>query len=221
MRKQLFTYLSGVLTALLMVGLIGTAAATVGSKTATLDYNNISVTLDGQPVALVDANGNAVEPFAIAGTTYLPVRAVASALGLNVNWNSATSTVELATKDAAQGQNPVNAPTPPTTPAPTPAAPSGMTTGQSNALKRAKSYLNYSAFSRSGLIEQLEYEEYSNADATFAVDNCGADWNEQAVKKAKQYLEYSAFSKDSLIAQLEYEGFTHEQAVYGAEQNGY
>ncbi|MFR8171202.1 MAG: Ltp family lipoprotein [Marvinbryantia sp.] len=98
---------------------------------------------------------------------------------------------------------------------------SDMTMGQKNALTSALSYLDYSAFSYTGLIEQLEYEGYSNEDAVFAVDNCGADWNEQAAKSAKSYLEYSAFSRDGLIEQLEYEGFTHEQAVYGVESNGY
>lgn len=96
-----------------------------------------------------------------------------------------------------------------------------ITTGQSNALKSAKSYLDFSAFSYAGLIEQLEYEQYTHEEAIFAADNCGADWNEQAVKKAKSYLEFSSFSKEGLIEQLEYEGFTHEQAVYGAESNGY
>jgi hypothetical protein len=96
-----------------------------------------------------------------------------------------------------------------------------ITTGQKNALSSARSYLEFSAFSYDGLIKQLEFESYSHEDAVFAVDNCGADWNEQAVKSAKSYLEMSSFSKDSLIEQLEYEGFTHEQAVYGAEQNGY
>lgn len=96
-----------------------------------------------------------------------------------------------------------------------------ITTGQKNALNSARSYLEFSAFSYEGLIKQLEFENYSHEDAVFAVDNCGADWNEQAVKSAKSYLDTSSFSKDSLIEQLEYEGFTHEQAVYGAEQNGY
>lgn len=91
---------------------------------------------------------------------------------------------------------------------------------QSNALKSAKSYLEYSSFSYNGLIEQLEYEKYSHEDAVYAADNCGADWNEQAAKSAESYLAYSSFSRDSLIEQLEYEGFTHEQAVYGVEQNG-
>jgi len=77
------------------------------------------------------------------------------------------------------------------------------------------------AFSYKGLIEQLEFEQYSHEDAVYAANNCGADWNEQAAKKAKDYLSIMAFSKASLIEQLEFEGFTHEQAVYGAEANGY
>lgn len=98
---------------------------------------------------------------------------------------------------------------------------SNLTTGQKNALKKALSYLNLSAFSRSGLIKQLEFEGFTTEEATYAVDNSGADWNEQAVKKAASYLRLTAFSKEGLIHQLEFEGFTHEQAVYGAEQNGY
>ena len=78
--------------------------------------------------------------------------------------------------------------------------------------------MEYSAFSYTGLIEQLEYEGYSHSEAVYAVDNCGADWNEQAVKKAKQYLEYSSFSKSGLIDQLEFEGFTHAQAEYAVNQ---
>ena len=89
------------------------------------------------------------------------------------------------------------------------------TKGEENALKKAKEYLNYSSFSRSGLISQLEYEKFSTSEATYAVDNCGADWNEQAALKAAEYLEFMAFSEDGLIDQLEYEGFSHSQAVYG------
>lgn len=100
-----------------------------------------------------------------------------------------------------------------------PAEPS-ETISQKNALKKAKDYLNYSAFSYTGLIEQLEYEKFSTEDATYAVDNCGADWNKQAEKKAADYLEYSSFSRDGLIEQLEYEGFTFEQATHGVDSTG-
>lgn len=96
-----------------------------------------------------------------------------------------------------------------------------MTLGQKNALDKAESYLNYSSFSHSGLITQLEFEGFSNEDATYATDNCGADWNEQAAAKAKSYLDYSSFSKSGLIEQLEFEGFTTEQAEHGATEVGY
>ncbi|WP_309230758.1 Ltp family lipoprotein [Nocardia sp. SYP-A9097] len=91
-----------------------------------------------------------------------------------------------------------------------------ITSSQRNAIRSAQQYLDYSAFSRSGLIHQLEYEDFSTADATFAVDSLNVDWNEQAAKSAKQYLEYTSFSRSGLIDQLVYDGFTRAQAEYGA-----
>lgn len=93
-----------------------------------------------------------------------------------------------------------------------------VSSGKRNALRSAKDYLSVMPFSYSGLVEQLEYEGYSNSEATYAADNCGADWYAQAVKSAKQYLELMAFSRSGLIDQLEYEGYTHDQAVYGVEK---
>lgn len=94
------------------------------------------------------------------------------------------------------------------------------TTGELNALQSALSYLDFSSFSYGGLIDQLEYEGFTNAEATYAADHCGADWNEQALNSAKNYLDFSAFSHDGLIDQLEYEEFTTEQATYGADNCG-
>ena len=56
--------------------------------------------------------------------------------------------------------------------------------GEKTALRKAHDYLNYTAFSYTGLIGQLEYEGFTTEEATRAADNCGADWNELAVKKA-------------------------------------
>ena len=95
MKNQLKGFITGVLVTLLLVGSVGTAMATVGTKAANLEYSNIKVTLDGMPVNLVDVNGNPVEPFIISGTTYLPVRAIAGAFGLEVDWDGATQTVLL------------------------------------------------------------------------------------------------------------------------------
>lgn len=95
---------------------------------------------------------------------------------------------------------------------------SKITAAMGNAIGAAESYLDYTAFSRSGLIEQLEYEGYKTEDASFAVDYSKVDWNDQAVKSAKAYLEYTSFSLAGLIEQLQYEGFTYEQAAYGANK---
>lgn len=76
------------------------------------------------------------------------------------------------------------------------------------------------AVSRSGLIQQLEFEGYSTEDANFAADHVNADWNEQAVKEAKNYLDTMPFSKSGLIEQLEFEGYTREQAEHGVSQAG-
>ena len=100
-----------------------------------------------------------------------------------------------------------------------PVTPSG-TISQNNALKEAQSYLRVSAFSREGLIDQLEYEGFSTADATYGVDNSGANWFEQAEKSAKSYLKSSSFSYTGLIKQLEFEKFTSEQARYGVDNCG-
>ena len=81
----------------------------------------------------------------------------------------------------------------------------------------AQDYLQYSAFSRAGLIDQLEFEGFSTQDATAAVDDLDVDWREQAVQQAYDYLDYSSFSLSGLIDQLEFEGFTAQQAAYGAQ----
>ena len=44
------------------------------------------------------------------------------------------------------------------------------TAGQENAIESAESYLEYSSFSKSGLIEQLEYEGFTSAQAQYGAD---------------------------------------------------
>ena len=95
------------------------------------------------------------------------------------------------------------------------------TIGQINAIASAESYLQFAAFSREGLIEQLEFEDYSKEDAEYAVDSLKVDWNEQAAKSAEAYLDTAAFSKQGLIDQLVFEGFTKEQAAFGVKAVGY
>ena len=99
------------------------------------------------------------------------------------------------------------------------AATSG-TVSQQNAVKKAKQYLKYMAFSKEGLVEQLVYEGFSEDDARYAVEHISVDWYEQARIKGASYLKYSAFSHIELVRQLIYEGFTDEEAEYGVRANG-
>lgn len=91
-----------------------------------------------------------------------------------------------------------------------------FTAGQRNAISKAQNYLEFSAFSKSGLISQLAFEGFAAKDAAFAVENIEVDWMEQAAKKAASYLESSSFSQSALVEQLEFEGFTSAQARHGA-----
>jgi SOS response regulatory protein OraA/RecX len=92
---------------------------------------------------------------------------------------------------------------------------------EKNALKEARSYLSceYLEYSRTGLIEQLEYEGYSTESATMAVDSLSVDWNAQAVATAKSYMssEHLSFSRKGLIEQLEYKGFSTESATMAVD----
>jgi hypothetical protein len=94
------------------------------------------------------------------------------------------------------------------------------TLSQQNAVAMAGDYLAYTAFSESGLIEQLEFEGFSNEDATYAVNQIDVDWQEQAVNMAQEYLDYTSFSRSGLIEQLEYEGFSNEHATYAVDEIG-
>lgn len=94
------------------------------------------------------------------------------------------------------------------------------TPGEANARQSAADYLDYSAFSRSGLIDQLEYEGYSTKDATYGTDAQHANWNDQAALSAKDYLDYDSFSRSGLIDQLMYEGYTQAQAEFGVNKVG-
>lgn len=136
--------------------------------------------------------------------------------------------VDAADDDQVALQPAVPEPVAPETVAPEPAEEpeSSMTPSQQNAVRAAQSYLDFAAFSRQGLIDQLSFEygsQFPVGDATAAVDSLNVDWNEQAAKSAQSYLDFTAFSCQGLIDQLSSEygsQFTREQATYGASQTG-
>ena len=96
---------------------------------------------------------------------------------LNSAANELNSALNQVVQEAAQSAVQETKPeTPAETPAETPSAPSGATKSQEQAIKSAKSYLEYSAFSRQGLIDQLssEYgEKFTPEQAEYGVTKAG------------------------------------------------
>ena len=85
------------------------------------------------------------------------------------------------------------------------------TAGQYNARRSAASYLRLTAFSRSGLIKQLQYERFSLDDATYGVDAQNADWNTQAAKSAAYLL--LGFDCSGAMVSRDTRGMSGELAV--------
>ena len=93
MKKRLQGFIAGTL-----LGVILTSGIAIAANTTTLYdvmTNGIKIFVDGQKINPKDAQGNSVQPFIYNGTTYLPVRAVADALGKAVYWDGPNYTVYL------------------------------------------------------------------------------------------------------------------------------
>lgn len=126
-----------------------------------------------------------------------------------------STTQQPTTEEVAEPTASAVAPPPP--PPPAPETRSSVSSGVRNAASKASDYLSLSAFSREGLIKQLEFEDFSTSDATAGVDSLTVDWMEQAEKKAKEYLDLTSFSQQGLVEQLVFDGFTQSQAEHGAQ----
>lgn len=93
--KKLF---SGIILGILFCSILSTVFAEYSSKKIAVTYRDIKLFTDGTETVPRDVDGNIVEPFIYNGTTYLPVRAVGEALGRNVDWDNASSTVIISEK---------------------------------------------------------------------------------------------------------------------------
>ncbi|MDT2390987.1 Ltp family lipoprotein [Enterococcus dongliensis] len=89
-----------------------------------------------------------------------------------------------------------------------------VTREQRNALDTAAAYLDYSAFSKQGLYDQLIFEEYPADAAQYAIDNISADWNQNALQTAKDYLDFTSFSDQGLYDQLIHDKYTPDEAQF-------
>jgi hypothetical protein len=94
----------------LLLGAVICGGATAGAanavKTISAAYRDIKIYIDQTLITPRDANGAVVEPFIVGGTTYLPVRAVAEALGKDVSWDDDTSSVYIGVQPAAATPTP-------------------------------------------------------------------------------------------------------------------
>lgn len=75
-------------------------------------------------------------------------------------------------------------------------------------------------FSKAGLVDQLKFEQFTQADAEYAVNHVDVDWNAQAVQSAESYMDMGGFSRASLIDQLKFEQFTQAEAEYAVNHVG-
>lgn len=99
--KNITSFAAGVMAAgIVMAGTFAVGAA-AREQNIKAEFADIKIVMDGTAITPKDANGNTVEPFIWNGTTYLPVRAVGSAIGKEVSWDSNTKTVYLGKKPDA------------------------------------------------------------------------------------------------------------------------
>ena len=83
--KKYVRILAGALTLALM---LGTAAAAAGDLSTISVTRDVKVLVNGAVFTPRDANGKEVSVFAHEGTTYVPLRAVAEAFGLEVSYDA-------------------------------------------------------------------------------------------------------------------------------------
>ncbi len=210
-KKKRYIVPLGVVATLILIGLLAPGEEE--------DSEEVAVGSDRTAIAEVNETTRAERT-----TTEMPTSSAAPTSTAAKSTTTEISTTAAAKNTTTEISTTTAAPPPPdTTAAPTTAPPtteSAETAGERNARRKAEDYLAFTAFSRSGLIEQLEFEGFMREQAIYGVDAMDVDWNEQAAKKAEDYLSFSAFSRSGLIEQLEFEGFTRSEAEYGVSTTG-
>ena len=104
-RERAKGFVVGVLVATILLS-AGSALAASVARNISVTYRNIKIVVNGQQFTPRDSQGNIVEPFIYGGTTFLPLRAVGEAFGLDVEWDGNTSTVSIG--EGGQGASSVS-----------------------------------------------------------------------------------------------------------------
>ena len=93
----------GLILTVVVTALSVSAMAATSSRTIQVE-DGIRLSLNGATFIPRDVNGKEVSVFLYNGTTYVPVRAVSEAMGVDVSFDSATRTVVLVTPDKSAAQ---------------------------------------------------------------------------------------------------------------------
>ena len=82
--------------------------AKTSTEQTTIYYQDIKISVNGEELIPRDSEGGIVEPFIIDGTTYLPVRAICEALGLDVTWDEQNNTIIIGQKENTINEDSTN-----------------------------------------------------------------------------------------------------------------
>lgn len=94
MGKNLRFFMAGFLVSALLLGSFATVIAAGGDVNINAILSGtIKMKLFGRDFTPQEANGNYIKPISYNGRTYLPVRTIAEALNIPIDWDGATSTV--------------------------------------------------------------------------------------------------------------------------------
>ena len=86
--------------------------------------------------------------------------------------------------------------------------------GNEGAVNSAKDYLKFMAASKTKIISFLKKKGFTEEEAIYGAENCGADWYDQALRMAMSYLNVQEFTYEQLALQLMIEGFTEDEIIY-------
>ena len=147
------------LTTVLSAGVVDAANYT---KTLKATFRDIKVTYNG-------VVKDVPEPFAVDGTTYLPVRAISEVLNAGVNWDAATSTVKITQ------------------------APSQNNTAEVDSLKQQLNTATYNLAVAEREVQKLKEQlaEQDNDDTT----SSGSDISDSAIEKTLGIIEEEYYDK--------------------------
>jgi hypothetical protein len=95
MQVKKSVFISSLVVCSLVFGVVGAGAANGITKIQAALNSNIKFKVDGNSWQPKDSNGKSLSALVYNGTTYLPLRSTAEALGVNLSLNSATQVISL------------------------------------------------------------------------------------------------------------------------------